>query len=225
MAQTSNFTVTIMTPELRYAVMNKTHVTARSLEAGGKMNYEAAAHMQASEDPENSYELVRAITSAIAETKVELGEYLNEEHSTADNMIPGAVEQEELELFSATKAYAIGDKVKYDDTTQVNHSLKGYQFNAAHSAGAWNASQVDEVPLDQIQLGFFMPSNFNSASSEALGAGVHDFIVGRTIYAWYRQTVPEIAAACKADADEILIRVKKALYQRKRPSRPYSTAS
>ena len=222
MPQTSNFVVTIKTPELRYAVMNKTHVTARSLEASGKLNYEASAHMQASEDPENSYELVRAITSAVAETKVELGEYLNEEHTSTDNMIPAAIEADVVEDFDSTKNYAVGDQCKYTDG-------KYYVFNTAHT-GAWNASDVDEITdpkdvKDQIALGFYLPSNFNSASSEALGAGVHDFIVGRTIYAWYRQTVPDLAAACKADADEMLIRVRKALYQRKRPSRPYSTAS
>ena len=72
-----NLAVTIQTKELKFAIMNKTHVTARSLQASGKLNYEAAAHMQASEDLENSYELIRAISNAIAETKVELGEYLN----------------------------------------------------------------------------------------------------------------------------------------------------
>lgn len=200
--------VTIHAPELRYAVMNKTHVTARSLEAGGKLNYEASAHMQASEDPENSYELVRAITSAIAETKVELGEYLNETHTTADNLVSEAVDT--YDEFSTMEAYAIGDKVSHED--------ESWKFKAAHAAGAWSGSDVDKI--SDVVLSFILPSNFNSASSEALGAGIHDFIVGRTIYAWYRQTVPDIAAACKADADEMLLRVKKALYQRKRPTRP-----
>ena len=59
-----NLAVTIQTKELKFAIMNKTHVTARSLQAAGKLNYEAAAHMQASEDLENSYELIRAICNA-----------------------------------------------------------------------------------------------------------------------------------------------------------------
>ena len=41
-----NLAVTIQTKELKFAIMNKTHVTARSLQAAGKLNYEAAAHMQ-----------------------------------------------------------------------------------------------------------------------------------------------------------------------------------
>ena len=87
-----NRTVTIQTKELKFAIMNKTHVTARSLQAAGKLNYEAAAHMQASEDLENSYELIRAISNAIAETKVELGEYLNETTTATDNLIDSDVE-------------------------------------------------------------------------------------------------------------------------------------
>lgn len=147
--------------------MNKSHVTARSLQAAGKLNYEAAAHMQASEDLENSYELIRAISNAIAETKVELGEYLNEEVEETSNLISSAVENGEL-----------------------------------------------------VTLDFLLPSNYNSAAADALGGGIHEFIVGRSIYEWYRQTCPEVADACKADAEAALERAKKALYKRSRPDRP-----
>lgn len=162
-----NVAVTIQTKELKYAIMNKTHVTARSAQASGKMGYEAAAHMQASEDVENSYELIRAISSAIAETKVELGEYLNETNNTSNNLIDSDVE-----------------------------------------AG------------NPIVLNFLLPSNFNSASADALGSGIHEFIVGRSIYEWYRQTYPEIAESCRVDAEASLERTKKALYKRSRPVRP-----
>lgn len=159
--------VKIETKELKFAIMNKTHVTARSMEAAKKLNYEAAAHLQASEDLENSYELIRAISDAVAETKVELGEYLNEETTETSNLINNKVE--------------LGQAVTLD---------------------------------------FLLPSNFSSAAADALGAGVHEFIVGRSIYEWYRMTCPEIAEACKADADAALNRAKKALYKRSRPERP-----
>lgn len=212
-----NLEVTILTPELRFAVMNKTHVTARSMQASGTLNYEAAAAMQVSEDNENSYELVRAIADALAEVKVELGEYLNEENTTADNMIPTTVEAEPFEPFSPTEVYSIGDKVTYDN--------KFWKFTSAHSEGAWNSSQVQEVPIpdDRVVYDFKLPSNFNSAAADALGAGIHEFVVGRTIYAWYRQTVPALAEACRVDAEAALDRVKKALYKRKRPDRPYQS--
>ena len=159
--------VTIQTKELKFAIMNKTHVTARSLQAAGKLTYEAAAHMQASEDLENSYELIRAICNAIAETKVELGEYLNETTTATNNLIDSDVEN-------------------------------------------GNA----------VVLSFLLPSNYNSAAADALGGGIHEFVVGRSIYEWYRQTCPEIADACKVDAETALERVKKALYKRSRPERP-----
>ena len=162
-----NLAVTIQTKELKFAIMNKTHVTARSLQAAGKLNYEAAAHMQASEDLENSYELISAISNAIAETKVELGEYLNETTTETSNLIDSDVEE-------------------------------------------GNA----------ITLNFLLPSNYNSAAADALGGGIHEFVVGRSIYEWYRQTCPEIADACKADAEASLDRAKKALYKRSRPDRP-----
>lgn len=159
--------MTIQTKELKFAIMNKTHVTARSLLAAGAINYEAAAHMQASEDTENSYELIRAINDAIAEVKVELGEYLNETTTTTNNLIQSAVEN-------------------------------------------GNA----------VTLNFNLPTNFNSAAADALGAGIHEFIVGRSIYAWYRQTNMAIADACNLDAEASLDRTKKALYKRSRPARP-----
>ncbi len=159
--------VTIQTSEVKFAIMNKTHVTARSLQASGDINYETAAHMQASEDDENSYELLRAINDAIAEVKVELGEYLDENTTATDNLIKSAVEEG-----------------------------------------------------DAVVLRFKLPSNFNNASADALGAGIHEFVVGRSIYAWYRQTNMKIAEACNKDAEMSLQKAKKALYKRSRPERP-----
>lgn len=165
-----NLKVKIQTKELKFGIMNKTYVTARSLQASGKLNFEAAAHIQASDDLENSYELIRAISNAIAETKVELGEYLNEEVTETSNLISEDVEKGKM-----------------------------------------------------ITLNFLLPSNYNSATADALGGGIHEFIVGRSIYEWYRQTYPEIAAACNADAQAALDRAKKALYKRSRPERPTYT--
>lgn len=162
-----NISVKIQTKELKFAIMNKSHITARSLQAAGKLNYEAAANMQASDDMENSYELIRAISDAIAEVKVELGEYLNETTSETTNLINSKVENGEL-----------------------------------------------------ITLKFLLPSNYNSASADALGGGIHDFVVGRSIYEWYRQTCPDIADVCRKDAELSLDRTRKALYRRSRPERP-----
>lgn len=170
MENKKNLSVTIQTKELKFAIMNKTHVTARSLQASGKLNYEAASHIQASDDLENSYELIRAISNAIAEVKVELGEYLNETTTETDNLIDRDVEDGRA-----------------------------------------------------VTLRFLLPSNYNSAAADALGGGIHEFVVGRSIYEWYRQTCPEIADACRVDAEASLERAKKALYKRSRPERPTYT--
>lgn len=162
--------VTIQTKEVKFAIMNKTHMTARSLQAAGTVNFEAAAHMQASDDDENSYELIRAINDSIAEVKVDLGEYLDEDTTSTDNLIKSAVENGEA-----------------------------------------------------VVLSFKMPSNFNNSAADALGAGIHKFVVGRSCYAWYRQTNMTIADACNKDAEEALNRAKKALYKRSRPERPTYT--
>lgn len=172
MSEPKTLSVKIETKELKFAIMNKTHVTARSLQASGKINFEAQAHMQASDDEENSYELMRAISNAIAETKVQLGEYLEEETTETSNKLNAKVENGE-----------------------------------------------------QIVLEFQLPSNYNSAAADALGSGIHEFIVGRAIYEWYRQTCPEIADACRADAEASLELARKSLYKRSRPSRPNYASS
>ncbi|MBR6132548.1 MAG: hypothetical protein IKQ20_11910 [Bacteroidales bacterium] len=159
--------VTIQTKEVKYAVKNKTYVTARSLEASGDMNYESAAQMKISDDVENGYELDRAINDAIAEVKVQLGEYLNETTTSTDNRIKAAVKNNEA-----------------------------------------------------VVLAFKLPTNFNSAAADALGADIHEFVVGRACYAWYRQTNMKIADACNKDAEVSLDRAKRALYKRSRPEAP-----
>lgn len=159
--------VTIQTKEVKYAVKNKTYVTARSLEASGDMNYEAAANMKISDDVEYGYELNRAINDAISEVKVHLGEYLNETTTATDNRIKNAVKNNEA-----------------------------------------------------VVLVFQLPTNFNSAAADALGAGIHEFVVGRACYAWYRQTNMKLAADCNKDADTALEKAKRALYKRSRPEAP-----
>ena len=159
--------VGIQIAELKYAIKNKTYVTARSLQATGDLNYEAAAHLQASGDDEDDYELKRAINNTIDEVKVELGEYLSAETTNTDNLIDSAVENN-----------------------------------------------------GEVAITFKLPENFNSAAADALGSGIHDFIVGRSIYAWYRLTFPKLAEECNADAVAALDRAKKSLYKRSRPQRP-----
>lgn len=162
-----NITVTLQTKELKYEIENKTHVTARSLQASGKLGYEAAAHIQATTDPESAYETNHAISTAIAETRVELAEYL------------------------------------IADTTATNNLIR---------------QDVDEGK--PVVLTFILPGNYNPTAADAIAYSIHEYIVQRALYEWYRQTCPEIADTSRIDAETALQQAKKALYKRSRPDRP-----
>ena len=164
-----NLTVKLKVQELMFDIMNKAYLTGQAREAGGK-GYEEASNMQASEDDENSYQLRRSLANAFSGLKSILGEYLDEDKKTTNNIIQNEIDSD-----------------------------------------------------GELKLEFKLPSNYNSAAADALGGGIHEFVVGRSIYEWYRQTCPEIAEACKADAEAALDRAKKALYKRSRPERPTYT--
>lgn len=91
-------TVTLESKEIKFDVMNKSHLTGQARNAEGK-DYRSTAYMQASEDDEHAYQILRSISNAFSHLKVELGEYLHEDGSTTNNMINEKVEKgEALEL-------------------------------------------------------------------------------------------------------------------------------
>lgn len=161
-------TVDIQVKELMFDIMNKTFLTghAREAEHGGQ-NYEAASNMQASEDDENSYQLRRSIANAFSALKSLLGEYLDENKTTSNNIIQ----------------------------TEIDNDGK-------------------------LELAFKLPSNYNNASADSLGNGIHVYIVDIAVAEWFTITN-------KADAKDYLDHsvisletVKRALYKRSRPTRP-----
>ena len=81
MEQKKTITVTLESKEIKFDVMNKSHLTGQARNAEGK-DYRSTAYMQASED-------------AFSHLKVELGEYLHEDGSTSNNRINKAVEKGE----------------------------------------------------------------------------------------------------------------------------------
>lgn len=76
----------------------------------------------------------------------------------------------------------------------------------------------------QLQLAFLLPSNYNNASADSLGNGIHAYLVDMALAEWFTITN-------KADAQDYLNHstvsletVKRALYKRSRPTRPTYTA-
>lgn len=165
--QKKTLTVDLQVKELMFDIMNKTYLTGQAREASGTMNYEAASKMQASEDSDNSYQLRRSMTNAFTGLKSLLGEYLDENTTTTDNLIP------------------------------------------------------EEVDKDgQLQMTFKLPSNYNNASADSLGSGIHAYIVDMCVADWFTINNKADAGDYVQHAQLSLETVKRALYKRSRPTRP-----
>ncbi|MCD8265618.1 MAG: hypothetical protein LUC33_00545 [Prevotellaceae bacterium] len=80
-------TITLVVREMLYNVMQVAHKTGQAREADGTKNYVAASLMQASEDEEESYQIRRSLANNFAQMKSLLGEYLDEDETTANNRI------------------------------------------------------------------------------------------------------------------------------------------
>ena len=72
----------------------------------------------------------------------------------------------------------------------------------------------------KLSLEFLLPSNYNNASADALGNGIHSYLVDMALGEWFAITSPEDANAYIQHSGVSLENVKRALYKRSRPERP-----
>lgn len=80
---------------------------------------------------------------------------------------------------------------------------------------------VAEIDNDgQLILVFKMPLNYNVASVDSLGDGIHSYLVNTAIAEWFTITNKEDAEAYVAHSAISLENIKRALYKRIRPKRP-----
>ena len=150
-----------------YDVRNKAYITGNSRMASGATNYEAGSKMQASEDNEEDDQLKRSMTTYFTGLKSKLGEYLDEETTTTNNLVTDLIEDE-----------------------------------------------------DVLTLAFRLPTNYNNASADALGAGIHAYLVDMILADWFNITNPQDVKSYTDHAVMMLDDVKAALYKRSRPTRP-----
>lgn len=162
-----NLTVSLQVKELMYDITNKAYLTGRAREAEKAKDYEAASNMQASEDEEDSTQLRRSLSTHFTSLKSLLGEYLNEDKSTTDNLIDKEIDSDGV-----------------------------------------------------LTLNFKLPSNYNNASADSLGKGIHAYIVDLTLADWFTITNKADAESYISHAAVSLENVKRALYKRGRPTRP-----
>lgn len=108
-----------------------------------------------------------------------------------------------------------------DAFTELKSLLGEYLDETATSTDNKIKSEVDNSGT--LELSFKLPTNYNSASADALGAGIGDYITYKTIADWYAINNPGEVEAYRAMAAEKLQVVKRALYKRSRPTRPTYT--
>ena len=153
--------------ELVYDIQNKSYLTGLAREAEGSKVYEAASNMQACDDEDNSYQIRRSLANAFSGLKSLLGEYLDEDKSTSNNLISNEIETD-----------------------------------------------------GELRLSFKLPSNYNNASADSLGNGIHAYLVDMALGEWFTITNKADAESYIAHSSLSLETVKRALYKRSRPERP-----
>jgi hypothetical protein len=80
------------------------------------------------------------------------------------------------------------------------------------------AKEIDDNGV--LELAFELPSNYNNSSTDALGNGIHAYLVDMALGDWFAITNPEDAASYVQHSAISLENVKRALYKRSRPERP-----
>lgn len=80
---------------------------------------------------------------------------------------------------------------------------------------------AQEIDNDgELTLAFELPSNYNNASADSLGNGIHAYLVDMALGDWFAITNKEDAETYIAHSTVSLENVKRALYKRSRPERP-----
>jgi hypothetical protein len=72
----------------------------------------------------------------------------------------------------------------------------------------------------QLTLKFRLPSNYNSATAEALSSSIHTYMVDMALSQWYEITNKEDVEDIASRASASIAVARRALYRRSRPTRP-----
>lgn len=83
------------------------------------------------------------------------------------------------------------------------------------------SQQIDNEGV--LSLTFRMPGNYNNSSVDALGSGIHSYLVDMAIFDWFTITNKDDAAVYATHAGATLENVRRSLYKRKKPTRPTYT--
>ena len=141
------------------------------------------------------------------------------------------VEVRELIYDVQNKAYLTGQARSDDDENsyQIRRSLANAFSSLKSLLGEYlyedrstsNNRMISEIDNNgQLTLVFKLPSNYNNASADSLGNGIHSYLVDMTLADWFAITNKEDAEVYAGHSTVSLENVKRALYKRSRPARP-----
>lgn len=129
--------------------------------------------------------------------------------------------------------YEAGSKMQAsednEETDQLTRSFMTYFTGLKSKLGEYldeHTTTTNNVVAELIEeegiltLAFRLPTNYNNASADALGAGIHAYLVDLILADWFNITNPQDAQGYMEHAGVMLGDVKAALYKRSRPTRP-----
>lgn len=135
--------------------------------------------------------------------------------------------------FEGTKNYEAASNMQASEDEDNSYQLRRSLANAFSSLKSLLGEYLDEdkttsnnkVPAEidsdgQLTLAFKLPSNYNNASADSLGNGIHAYLVDMALYEWFTITNKADAADYLNHSATSLEVVKRALYKRSRPTRP-----
>lgn len=169
----------------------------------------------------------------MAESKKTLSITLEVKELMFDIMNKAYLTGQSREAEQGGKAYESASKMQASEDNDNSYQLRRSISNAFSSLKSLLGEYLDEnkttsnnrIPKEvdddgQLVMAFKLPSNYNNASADSLGNGIHAYIVDITLSEWFTITN-------KADAQDYLNHsavsleiVKRALYKRSRPTRP-----
>ena len=122
------------------------------------------------------------------------------------------------------KNYEAASNMQASDDEENSYQIRRSLANAFSSLKSLLGEYLSEDKSTSnngvLELAFELPSNYNNSSADALGNGIHAYLVDMALGDWFAITNPEDAASYVQHSAISLENVKRALYKRSRPERP-----
>lgn len=131
------------------------------------------------------------------------------------------------------KGYEAASNMQASDDTENSYQIRRSLANAFAalksllgeylSEDKSTSNNIINKEIDQdgvLTLAFELPSNYNNASADSLGNGIHSYLVDMALGDWFSITNKEDADTYIQHSAVSLENVKCALYKRSRPDRP-----